>query len=207
MKNHSQQTERVDRLGLLFGTLAAVFWPFSFGYLWAQAATIVFNMLACVFLWRSGKGVAVGLFCLFSTLLGLMLTFSIPRVEGAFNLEPLAFASGFSTFFMIIFFSSLGGKKAGERVPGNNRASYQRAAVKQQTRMTPNLWSLLFLICGISLIILGAITSLELLVFLALPLLLSAPLVFVYGFLSGVSQEVRRGVKASGTVDDELPST
>ena len=207
VKNHSQKPERVDRLGLIFGTLAAVFWPFSLCYDFAQAGTIIFNMLACVFLWRSGKGVAVGSFCLFLTLMGLMLTFSIPRVDGVLSLQPLAFASGFSTFFMIILFSSLGGKKAGERAPGSNRESYQRASVKQQTPMTPNLWSLLFLVCGISLIILGATTSIELLVFLALPLLLAAPLAFAYGEFSGVSREVRRKAKTSDDLDGQFPST
>lgn len=201
MGNQQQKPERIDRLGLLFGLLAILSWPFSGAHEGGLYALLGFNFLACLFLQRSTKGVLLARICLIVTLLGLVISYQSPLLPTGYDINPFATASRYSAFFMIVYFSIIGSKpssKGGDSSPP--------PTPRGETPMTPNLWALVLFVSAVSLLTLGACTGLEILFMMAIPPAIAAPLAFVYSVLRGVGREAMR---KSGTTDDlesDLPS-
>lgn len=205
MKSHSQNSERMDRLGLILSLLAIVFWPFSIAYQESQYATLTFNLLACLFLQRSSKGVLLARTCLILTLTGLVITLGSPLPHQSYDLQPFAFASGLSTFSMMLYFSTLGIQARPE-----TRAATQTAVVNSEVEKPPipaTLWAAILVVVAASLMLLGIAFHLEeVAACVSVPMFLVAPLVFVYGVISGVGREVMRKAKTSDDLDSKLPS-
>lgn len=201
MGNQQQKPERIDRLGLLFGFLAILSWPFSGAHEGGLYALLGFNFLACLFLQRSTKGVLLARVCLIVTLLGLVISYQSPLRPAGYDLDPFATASRYSAFFMMVYFSIIGSKPTSRGREGSPPVPRGKAP------MTPNLWALVLFVSAVSLVVLGACTKLEILFLMAIPPAIAAPIAFAYGVLRGVGREAMRKSDATGDLESDLPST